>query len=125
VQLGLFNTYEEIGAGMIVWHPRGAMLRHILEEFEIEEHLKRGYELVKGPEILKTDLWKKSGHFENYRENMYFTEIDHQSTASTHNCCPRIYVRASEAIAISPRDTSNSDSSIGMSVPAFFMACCG
>jgi threonyl-tRNA synthetase len=78
-QLGLFRTYEEIGAGMIVWHPKGAILRHILEEFEISEHLKRGYELAKGPTILKTELWKKSGHFENYRENMYFTEIDEQS----------------------------------------------
>ncbi|MFH0845086.1 MAG: threonine--tRNA ligase [Pseudomonadota bacterium] len=78
-QLGLFSTHEEIGAGMIVWHPKGCLLRHILEEFEIQEHLKRGYELVKGPQILKTELWKKSGHFENYRENMYFTEIDNQS----------------------------------------------
>jgi len=78
-QLGLFSTHEEIGAGMIVWHPKGGMLRHILEDFEIKEHFKRGYELVKGPEILKTELWKKSGHFDNYRENMYFTEIDEQS----------------------------------------------
>jgi threonyl-tRNA synthetase len=78
-QLGLFSTHEEIGAGMIVWHPKGAMLRHILEEFEVREHLRRGYELVRGPQILKTELWKKSGHFENYRENMYFTVIDDQS----------------------------------------------
>ena len=78
-QLGLFSTHEEIGAGLIVWHPKGGMLRYILEDFEIKEHLKRGYELVKGPEILKTELWKKSGHFDHYRENMYFTEIDQQS----------------------------------------------
>jgi threonyl-tRNA synthetase len=64
---------------MIVWHPKGYMLRHILEDFEIREHLKRGYEMVKGPQLLKTELWEKSGHFENYRENMYFTEIDNQS----------------------------------------------
>jgi len=95
-QLGLFKTYEEIGAGMVVWHPRGAMLRHILEEFEIEEHLKRGYELVKGPEILKTDLWKKSGHFENYRENMYFTEIDHQSYGiKPMNCLAHMLIYSS------------------------------
>ena len=95
-QLGIFNTYEEIGAGMIVWHPRGAMLRHILEEFEIEEHLKRGYELVKGPEILKTDLWKRSGHFENYRENMYFTEIDHQSYGiKPMNCLAHMLIYSS------------------------------
>lgn len=78
-ELGLFSTHEEIGAGLIVWHPKGAILRHILEEFEIKEHIKRGYELVKGPQILKTELWKRSGHFENYREKMYFTEIDEQS----------------------------------------------
>ncbi|MEE4353660.1 MAG: threonine--tRNA ligase [Desulfatiglans sp.] len=77
-QLDLFSTHEEVGAGMIVWHPKGAMLRHLLEEFEVKEHLKRGYDLVRGPEILKTELWKKSGHFDNYRENMYFTKIDEQ-----------------------------------------------
>ncbi|MFC1822280.1 threonine--tRNA ligase [Thermodesulfobacteriota bacterium] len=78
-ELKLFNTYEEIGAGMIVWHPKGSVLRHILEEFEISEHTKRGYEQVRGPQLLKTELWKKSGHFDHYRENMYFTEIDSQS----------------------------------------------
>jgi threonyl-tRNA synthetase len=78
-QLELFSTHEEIGGGMIVWHPKGMVLRHILEDFEIQEHLKRGYDLVKGPTILKTELWKKSGHFENYRENMYFTSVDDQS----------------------------------------------
>jgi threonyl-tRNA synthetase len=75
-ELGLFSTHEEIGAGMVVWHPKGAMLRHLIEEFEIQEHLRRGYQIVRGPEILKTSLWEKSGHFDNYRENMYFTEID-------------------------------------------------
>jgi len=95
-QLGLFSSHEEIGAGMIVWHPKGAMLRHILEEFEIREHLKRGYELAKGPQILKTDLWKKSGHFENYRENMYFTEIDKQSYGiKPMNCLAHMLIYSS------------------------------
>jgi len=95
-QLGLFSSHEEIGAGLIVWHPKGAMLRHILEEFEIREHLKRGYELVKGPQILKTDLWKKSGHFENYRENMYFTEIDKQSYGiKPMNCLAHMLIYSS------------------------------
>ena len=78
-ELGIFSTHEEIGAGMVVWHPKGAMLRHLIEDFEIREHLRRGYQIVRGPEILKTSLWEKSGHFDNYRENMYFTEIDEQS----------------------------------------------
>jgi len=96
-QLGLFNTYEEIGAGMIVWHPKGAMLRHILEEFEIREHLRRGYELARGPQILKTELWKKSGHFENYRENMYFTEIDKQSYGiKPMNCLSHMLIYGSK-----------------------------
>jgi len=96
-QLGLFNTYEEIGAGLIVWHPNGSMLRHILENFEIKEHLKRGYELVRGPDILKTELWKKSGHFENYRENMYFTNIDEQSYGiKPMNCLSHMLIYGSE-----------------------------
>ncbi|MFO7785619.1 MAG: threonine--tRNA ligase [Thermodesulfobacteriota bacterium] len=75
-ELGIFSTHEEVGAGMVLWHPKGAMLRHLIEDFEIKEHLRRGYQIVRGPEILKTSLWEKSGHFDNYRENMYFTQID-------------------------------------------------
>ncbi len=96
-QLELFNTYEEVGAGMVVWHPNGAMLRHLLEDFEISEHLKRGYELARGPEVLKTDLWKKSGHFDNYRENMYFTEIDGQSYGmKPMNCLSHMLIYGSK-----------------------------
>lgn len=96
-QLGLFSTFEEIGAGMIVWRPKGMMLRHILEDFEIREHLKRGYDIVKGPTLLKTELWKKSGHFENYRENMYFTEIDKQSYGiKPMNCIAHMLIYSSK-----------------------------
>jgi len=96
-QLGLFSTHEEIGAGMIVWHPKGMMLRYLLEDFEIKEHLSRGYELVRGPELLKTDLWKKSGHFENYRENMYFTTIDEQSYGiKPMNCLSHMLIYGSK-----------------------------
>ncbi len=78
-ELDLFSFSEEVGAGMVIYHPKGALIRHILETFEKKEHLRRGYHLVVGPTLLKTDLWKRSGHFDNYRENMYFTEIDEQS----------------------------------------------
>jgi threonyl-tRNA synthetase len=77
-ELDLFNIYEEAGAGLIVYHPRGALLRRILEDFEVREHLKRGYQMVKGPQILRQDLWQKSGHLDNYRQFMYFTEVDGQ-----------------------------------------------
>ncbi|BDQ33291.1 threonine--tRNA ligase [Pseudodesulfovibrio portus] len=78
-QLDLFSFSDEIGPGMSLWHPRGMLLRAILEDFERKEHLKRGYNLVQGPLILKRELWEKSGHYDNYRENMYFTEIDDQA----------------------------------------------
>lgn len=78
-QLDLFSFQEAGGAGMAYWHPKGTLIRTILEDFVTKEQLKRGYELVRGPQILKRDLWETSGHYENYRENMYFTEIDEQA----------------------------------------------
>ncbi len=77
-ELDLFQINDEAGAGLVIFHPKGTMLRAIIEEWERKEHLKRGYEMVMGPQILKVDLWKKSGHFDHYRENMYFTEIEDQ-----------------------------------------------
>lgn len=77
-ELELFSINEEVGAGLIIYHPKGALLRRLLEDFEVREHLRRGYQLVKGPQILKVDLWKKSGHLEHYREYMYFTEVEGQ-----------------------------------------------
>ena len=95
-RLDLFSIREEVGPGMIIFHPNGAMLRHILEEFEIKEHIKRGYELVMGPQLLKTDLWKKSGHFDHYRENMYFTEIENQSYGiKPMNCLSHMLIYSS------------------------------
>jgi threonyl-tRNA synthetase len=75
-ELDLFNIYDEAGSGLIVYHPKGALLRRLLEDFEVKQHLRRGYQLVKGPQILKLDLWEKSGHLDNYRENMYFTDVE-------------------------------------------------
>ena len=77
-ELELFSFNEEVGAGLIIYHPKGALLRRLLEDFEVREHLRRGYHLVKGPQILKVDLWKKSGHLENYQEYMYFTKVEEQ-----------------------------------------------
>ncbi len=78
-ELDLFSFSDEVGAGLVIWHPKGAMLRTILEDFERRQHLKRDYDIVLGPQILKKELWERSGHYENYRENMYFTEVDGQS----------------------------------------------
>jgi len=75
-ELDLFSIHEIAGPGLVLLHPRGAALRRIVEDFEKDEHVKRGYQIVATPHLLKADIWVVSGHYENYRENMYFTEID-------------------------------------------------
>jgi threonyl-tRNA synthetase len=77
-ELGLFSIEEEAGPGMVIYHPKGALLRSFIEDFERREHLKRGYQMVMGPQMLKADLWKRSGHWDNYRDHMYFTDVEGQ-----------------------------------------------
>ena len=70
-ELDLFSTHEEIGPGLICWHPRGALIRQIIEDFWRAEHIKRGYDIVFTPHIAKLDLWKTSGHWEFYRDYLF------------------------------------------------------
>lgn len=69
--LELYSIEEEAGAGLVFWHPKGAIVRKLIEDFWKEEHLKRGYQLIYTPHIARADLWRISGHLEMYRENMY------------------------------------------------------
>ncbi len=75
-EMKLFTFREEVGAGFPIWLPAGARMRSRLEQLLFKAHRKRGYEPVRGPEMLRSDLWKVSGHYQNYGENMYFTNID-------------------------------------------------
>ena len=75
-ELGLFTFEDDIGGGLPLWLPNGARLRGKLEKILYKTMRKRGYEPVRGPEILKAEAWKISGHYYNYKENMYFTQID-------------------------------------------------
>ena len=75
-ELDLFSLSDEAGPGLVIYHPKGAMLRTILEDFEKKEHLKRGYQIAIGPHLLRLELWKQSGHLENYRDKMYFTKVE-------------------------------------------------
>ena len=87
--LDLFNIYyEEAGAGLVYYHPRGARLRLLIEDFLRREHLKRGYDFVMTPHIAKVNLWNTSGHSSYYRENMYFLEIDKQEYVLKPMNCP-------------------------------------
>ena len=69
--LDLFSTSDEIGAGLIVWHPNGALIRRAIEDFWLKEHYKAGYKVLYSPHIAKLNLWATSGHLDFYRENMY------------------------------------------------------
>ena len=92
-QMNLFFFDDEVGAGLPIWLPAGGKLRAKLESQLYKAHRKRGYEPVRGPEILKADLWKVSGHYQNYGENMYFTEIDDQEYGiKPMNCVGHIKV---------------------------------
>ena len=70
-ELDLYSIHDDVGAGLIFWHPRLAMVRHLVEEFWRSEHLKRGYKFVYTPHIAQEVIYQRSGHLENYAENMY------------------------------------------------------
>ena len=70
-ELDLFSIHEEAGPGLVHWHPKGAVIRRVIEDFWREEHIKRGYDMVYTPHIAKLDLWKTSGHWEFYRDYLY------------------------------------------------------
>lgn len=96
-QLELFIINDEVGAGLPIYLPKGGILRSILEEFERKEHIKRGYGIIYGPTILKKELWGKSGHLENYKENMYFTTVDDvEYGIKPMNCINHIMVYKSD-----------------------------
>ncbi len=70
-ELDLFSIHEEAGPGLVHWHPKGAAIRRVIEDFWKDEHIKRGYDIVYTPHIAKLNLWKTSGHWEFYRDYLY------------------------------------------------------
>jgi len=92
-EMELFMFDEQSGAGLPFWMPKGASLRHKLETILHKAHRKRGYQPVRGPELLKADMWRTSGHFACYGENMYLTTIDEQEYGiKPMNCIGHIQV---------------------------------
>lgn len=86
-ELDLFSIHEE-GPGFPFFHPKGMIIRNVLEDFWRKEHMRRGYQEVKTPIILNRDLWVRSGHWDHYKENMYFTKIDDMDFAIKPMNCP-------------------------------------
>ncbi|EAL8709108.1 threonine--tRNA ligase [Campylobacter jejuni] len=96
-ELKLFTFDDEIGGGLPIWLSNGARLRSKLEHMLYKIHRLRGYEPVRGPELLKADAWKISGHYANYKENMYFTQIDEQEYGiKPMNCVGHIKIYQSD-----------------------------
>jgi len=92
-ELDLFSIQDEAGPGLVIYHPKGGLLRTLLEDFEKKEHLRRGYHIVIGPQLLRLDLWKQSGHFENYRDKMYFTKVeDDEYAIKPMNCLAHMLI---------------------------------
>jgi len=80
--------YEEAGAGLVFYHPKGALLRTLIENYEKQEHLKRGYQIVITPHIMQAGLWKTSGHYDYYKENMYTFKIEDKEFVLKPMNCP-------------------------------------
>ena len=97
-QLDLFSTHDEIGPGLVLWHPNLALVREQIENYWREEHRKRGYVIVNTPHIAKSKLWEISGHIDHYRENMFFVqkenEEDDQFIIKPMNCPFHIMIYA-------------------------------
>jgi threonyl-tRNA synthetase len=87
-ELDLFSIHDEVGAGLVFYHPKGALLRMLIEDYEKKEHLRRGYQIVMGPHILKSDIWVTSGHYEYYKDNMYIFKVDEEEYAIKPMNCP-------------------------------------
>jgi threonyl-tRNA synthetase len=97
-ELDLFSIHEEIGPGLICWHPKGALIRQIIEDFWKAEHIKRGYDIVYTPHIAKLDLWKTSGHWDFYRDYLFSPmEIEGQQyMLKPMNCLGHILIYKSQ-----------------------------
>jgi threonyl-tRNA synthetase len=87
-ELGLYLTDDSAGAGLIIYQPKGALLRTVIEDWERKEHLKRGYDIIISPHIYKSDIWVRSGHYEFYKEHMYIFKVEKEEYAVKPMNCP-------------------------------------
>ena len=93
-ELDLFSIHEEAGPGLVHWHPKGAVIRRVIEDFWKDEHIKRGYDILYTPHIAKVGLWKTSGHWEFYRDGMYnpMTIDEQEYVLKPMNCLGHILI---------------------------------
>jgi threonyl-tRNA synthetase len=95
-ELELFSFHEDMGGGLVLYHPKGAMLRQIIADYITREHIEKGYDLISSPHILKSNIWIRSGHYDYYKEHMYIFESEGQEYGvKPMNCPGHILVYAS------------------------------
>jgi threonyl-tRNA synthetase len=87
-ELDLYSFDESVGAGLVLYHPKGAMLRQIIVDYITEKHIEKGYQLISSPHILKSDIWIRSGHYDYYKEYMYIFKSENQEYAVKPMNCP-------------------------------------
>jgi len=87
-QLDLFSIREEVGSGLVLWHPNLSVVRQMIEDYWRYEHRKRGYDIVYSPHIAKSHLWDISGHNEHFRENMFYMKVEDQDYVLKPMNCP-------------------------------------
>ncbi len=87
-QLGIYSLFEKAGSGLAFWHPNGTTILETIERFWKDEHIRRGYELVRTPHIAKAELWDTSGHLSYYRDNMYIFDMDKEEYVIKPMNCP-------------------------------------
>ncbi|MEO0137523.1 MAG: threonine--tRNA ligase [candidate division WOR-3 bacterium] len=87
-ELELFSIFEEAGAGLVFWHPNGTIIRRLIEQYWITEHLKEGYELITTPHIARSHLWHTSGHYDYYRDKMFTLPVENEEYVLKPMNCP-------------------------------------
>ncbi|MCK4739815.1 MAG: threonine--tRNA ligase, partial [Deltaproteobacteria bacterium] len=88
-ELDLFSTTDDIGAGLVLWHPNGSIIRGVIEDFWRKEHAKNDYSIIHTPHVAKVDMWKKSGHWDFYQENLFSPmDVDGQDYIVKPMNCP-------------------------------------
>ena len=87
-ELGLFSFEELAGPGVVFYHPKGALVRSLIEDYVKQQHVQRGYELVATPHIFRTEIWKRSGHLEYYKDFMFLFEAEEQGFGIKPMNCP-------------------------------------
>ncbi len=87
-ELELFSIFDEAGAGLVYWHPKGTIIKKLTEDYWIEEHNAAGYQMISTPHIARGRLWHQSGHYDFYRDNMYTLPVENEEYVLKPMNCP-------------------------------------